>query len=127
MNYHTGPRFQRGHGIGSLLSGLFRGFAPVFKSVVKSPILKKVGKQALNFGRDTAMDIAADIIEGKNPADTANERLSLARKSVAQSLRDTTHPKKGRAKKRRTTVRVKPYPTKRKKKQYVDIFEEDSE
>lgn len=132
MNYHAGPRYQRGHGIGSLLSGLFRGFMPMVKSVVKSPVLRNVGKQALNIGRDAAVDIAADIIEGKSPAETANERLDLARRSVAQTLRDVSHPpKRGRGKRKHpTSGKVKPYSTsayKRRRRQKVDIFDEDSE
>ena len=48
-----GARTQRGHGIGSLLGGLFRRALPFLKS--EAEIL---GKQALN--------VATDMIDGKS-------------------------------------------------------------
>ena len=39
MNYHRGPRWQQGAGIGSLFSGIFRGLTPVAKSAMKTILL----------------------------------------------------------------------------------------
>ena len=48
-----GSRGQRGHGFGSVLSGLFRSAVPM---------LKRIGKQALTTGAY----IASDMLGGKN-------------------------------------------------------------
>ena len=98
MNYHSGPRLQRGHGIGSLLSGLFRGIAPVVRNIVRSPTVRKIGKQALNIARDSAIDIASDLIEGKTPAEAFNTQLESAQRDIASTLR-SAKKKPGRKRK----------------------------
>ena len=95
INFHRGPRLQRGHGIGSIFSGLFRALKPigrVISSVVKNPtvrsIAKNVGKTALDIGKDAVTDIAADLIEGKDPTETAQQKLQEARSTIAQKVRE---------------------------------------
>lgn len=61
-----GSRGQRGHGLGSMLSGLFRSAVPMIKRG-----LATFGKHALKTG----LEIAGDVAEGKSFKDSARERI----------------------------------------------------
>ena len=61
-----GSRGQRGHGLGSMLSGLFRSAVPMIKRG-----LATFGKHALKTG----LEIAGDVSEGKSFKDSARERI----------------------------------------------------
>ena len=61
-----GSRGQRGHGLGSMLSGLFRSTVPMIKRG-----LATFGKHALKTG----LEIAGDVTEGKSFKDSARERI----------------------------------------------------
>ena len=62
-----GARGQRGHGIGSILSGLFRSAVPFLKRG-----LKFLGRQAIKTGAE----IANDVVEGKDFAESTRQRVS---------------------------------------------------
>lgn len=106
MNYHKGREIQRGRGLGSFLSGLFRTVAPYAKTglkqtlksgskFVKSKAVKKIGKKALKELANTAVEISADAMEGKkiNKQDIKN-RLQKARKNIAKTVRANAPYKK---------------------------------
>ena len=62
MNVFQGARGQRGHGLGSMLSGLFRSALPMIK----------------NFGRNalqTGLNVATDVVEGTNFRDFLRKRV----------------------------------------------------
>ena len=61
-----GSRGQRGHGLGSMLSGLFRSAVPMLKRG-----LATFGKHALKTG----LEIAGDASEGKSFKDSARDRI----------------------------------------------------
>jgi len=61
-----GSRGQRGHGLGSMLSGLFRTAVPMLKRG-----LATFGKHALKTG----LEIAGDVVEGKSFKDSARDRI----------------------------------------------------
>ena len=61
-----GSRGQRGHGLGSMLSGLFRSAVPMLKRG-----LATFGKHALKTG----LEIAGDVCEGKSFRDSVRERI----------------------------------------------------
>ena len=54
MPVFYGARMQRGHGLGSIFSGLFRSIFPMLKRV--APV---IGKKALQTGIDIVSDVAA--------------------------------------------------------------------
>ena len=62
MPVFQGSRGQRGHGFGSVLSGLFRS---------AMPMLKRIGKQGLI----TAASIASDVLGGQNFGDSTRARV----------------------------------------------------
>jgi hypothetical protein len=94
MNYHSGLRFQRGRGLGALFGGLMRGFAPLArlglnagKRLLQSDLVKNIGSTLAESGRKAVTNIAADLLEGGNVANTAQEELNEARKKIASTLR----------------------------------------
>ena len=61
-----GSRGQRGHGLGSMLSGLFRSAVPMLKRG-----LATFGKHALKTG----LEIASDVADGTSFKDSAKVRI----------------------------------------------------
>ena len=53
---YAGVPSQRGHGLGSILGGLFRGALPLLKNIGKT-----VGKQLLKSG----LEVASDVVSGQ--------------------------------------------------------------
>ena len=66
MPVFRGSRSQRGHGIGSVLGGLFRSALPFLKSGVQA-----LGKHVLKTG----MNIANDVVEGHGFEDSFKNRV----------------------------------------------------
>lgn len=110
MPVFQGSRGQRGHGFGSVLSGLFRS---------AMPMLKRIGKQALTTGAY----IASDMLGGKKFNESARSRV---RQSINSFLPPDDEVSEqtgaGRARrvkrKRRSTIRKKS----KKSKKFGDIF-----
>jgi hypothetical protein len=67
LPYFTGYRGQRGHGLGSFLSGLFRSALPILRRG-----LGFFGREALRTGAK----IATDVSEGQSIADSAKRRVT---------------------------------------------------
>ena len=66
----AGARFQRGHGLGSILGGFFRRLV--------LPFFKANGKQMLANAVKTGMEVADDVLEGKSMKESAkNEFLRV--------------------------------------------------
>ena len=94
MIYHSGPRIQRGRGLGSILRGLFKSFAPVAKlgmsygkKLISSPLAQKLGSTALDAAKKSAANIAADVIAGNNLKESAQRELQDAKEKIASTLR----------------------------------------
>ena len=72
----VGARGQRGHGLGSFVSGLFRSAVPMIKKG-----LATFGKHALQTG----LEIANDAVDGGNLKSSAKRRIPQGIKRLAQS------------------------------------------
>jgi hypothetical protein len=107
----VGSRGQRGHGLGSLLSGLFRSAFPMIKRG-----LATFGKHALKTG----LEIANDVVEGNSLKESAKRRVPEGIKRFANPANFSNQSGSGRArsKKRRKAAGKK----KRKKAKINDIF-----
>lgn len=93
MNYHHGPRLQRGRGLGSILAALFRGLAPVArlglnagKRLIAIPAVRTLGKTAFDIAKQGAVSMAADIVDGKNVKESAQKELNIAKAKIAQEI-----------------------------------------
>ena len=104
-----GSRGQRGHGLGSMLSGLFRSALPMIKSGLAS-----LGKHALRTG----LEIASDVADGSSFKDSAKARVLPGIKRFAQS--EIFSKQSGSGKRRRKKVPKKSRKVKRIKR---DIFD----
>lgn len=91
MPVFAGSRHQRGHGIGSILSGMFRHILPFLKANGKN--------MAVNLLR-TGIDVADDVFEGgKKVSDSLKDRVPQGIKRTFQQMNWQTGS--GRAKKRK--------------------------
>ena len=122
---YSGTNFQKGHGIGSFLSSIFRSIVPLFKSGARA-----VGKEMLRTGGNIMHDIAMDTSPresmkrrfgeaGDNIKNKLNNKLDVlvgqgykkrkitrkAQSKVARSSRRIT--KKGRAKTKKSKTKKK--------------------
>lgn len=103
MNFHSGLRYQRGRGFGSLFAGLLKGFAPLArmglsagKKLISSDLVKNVASTALDSGKQAIKHLAADLLEGRDISSTAKDELSDARKKIASTLRGSGRKNKKR-------------------------------
>lgn len=75
MPIFIGSKNQRGHGLGSILSGLFKSAAPLLKKGLSS-----LGKNAFKTG----LSIAGDVLEGRSAAESARMRGSEGIKGLIE-------------------------------------------
>jgi len=111
--YSVPPFVQRGHGLGSLLGGLFLSIGPLFFSALRTAG-KALGREALRTGGKILTDTK------DNPHTGIKEIISKHVQSTVQNL-GTKMTGRGRERKRRSTSRVarkskKPKRTTKKKK-----------
>ena len=112
-----GSRGQRGHGLGSMLSGLFRSAFPMIKRG-----LANFGKHALKTG----LEIANDVADGSSFKESTQTRIFPAIKRFAQS--DIFSSQSGSGKRRRKLSRkrkkiAKRHTKRHTKRQKKDIFD----
>lgn len=74
----AGQRFQRGHGLGSILSGFFRRLV--------LPFFKTHGKGMLAGALKTGMEVADDVLEGEPLKTSAKRRVPAGIKRTVQRL-----------------------------------------
>jgi len=83
----AGRRFQRGHGLGSILSGFVRRLVlPFFQTNAKS-MLKNAAK--------TGMEVADDVIEGRSFVDSVKKRVPAGIKRGVEDIVFQSVPAKG--------------------------------
>lgn len=64
---------QRGYG--NILGSLIRSGIPLLKSLIKSPIAKQIGKEALRTGREMLGDV---VVKKRSIKGSAKKRVSQA-------------------------------------------------
>ena len=111
----SGSRGQRGHGLGSILGGLFRSALPMLKRG-----LAAFGKHALKTG----LDIANDVVSGDQFKESAKRRIPEGIKRFAQSQDIIPQSGHGSRKRRSLTLSKKNKKKNKKKKprKNHDIF-----
>ena len=117
-------RVQRGRGLGSFLRNIFNFFVPVVKKVASNKTVRKIGKDLVNRGLDSAKDVirgepVKNIVnrEKKFLKDKAVKVINKVSKKINENRNDNTNKesvnyKKG---KKRTTNTVKNIISKKKK------------
>ncbi len=113
LHCFTGARVQKGHGFGSLLSGLLRSVAPLNRRGAVT-----LGKRALM----TAAQIAVvDVVVGKNVKKAAKRRAKAAGRHMMQRVLNTPPPP-GKQVKRIKLVAPRLRVTPIKRRQRTDAF-----
>lgn len=108
----TGYSGQRGHGLGSLLSGLFRSAMPMIKRG-----LATFGRHALKTG----LEIANDVAGGENLKHSAKRRVTEGIKSFVNPQNFSSQQGSGR-KRVVTLSKRKRAKFAKKKRKHKDIF-----
>ena len=98
MPFFQGARLQRGHGIGSFLSGLFRSAWPLIQTGAKA-----LGKQALRTG----LQIANDVADGDPIMEAAKRRVPEGIKAFTSSKDFNVQSGSGRKRRKRSLRRNK--------------------
>ena len=98
----AGRRFQRGHGLGSILGGFFRRLV--------LPFIRTHGKNMLTSALKTGMEVADDVLEGQSFKESAKRRVPEGIKRTMQNVIRQSGSGGGRVKRQR-----------RKRRQY-DVF-----
>jgi hypothetical protein len=106
MPVFQGARMQRGHGLGSILSGFFRSAWPLIQTGAKA-----FGKQILRTG----LQIANDVSDGNNFKDSSLRRIPEGIKAFTSSDSFKTQSGSGRRRRKRSLKRAH-------KKIKTDIF-----
>jgi hypothetical protein len=141
MQFHRNPYLQRGSGIGSIFSGLFRAAVPVLSSVGKSlfgsDAAKAVGKSIADTALRSGLSLAGDALSGQNVGDAFKKHLGVARQEVAQAVRagvgrpqqSITAAATGKKKRKKPSRPPAKSKTKKKKKgrKPVSVFSNDDE
>lgn len=101
MLLHRGERYQAGRGLGGIFASMFRGLKPLFqmginagKKLLGSDIAKSIGSTALDIGKDTLKNVAADLIEGNSATDSLNKGLETAKSRIASQIRGSGKKRK---------------------------------
>jgi hypothetical protein len=80
---------QRGHGVGNILTGLFRILKPLLWSGAKSvgkEAVKALGREALRTGTDIIRDVAANLPE--QTTDIISRRVNATTQNMIDKLRE---------------------------------------
>jgi len=120
-NYY---RIQRGRGLGSFLRNIFKFVAPVVKKVSTNKTVRKIGKELVNRGLDSAKDVirgepVKNVVdrEKKYLKDKAEKVINKVSKKINENRSGNTNKepvnfKKG---KKRKSITVKKSNSKKKK------------
>lgn len=76
---YRGAPYQRGHGIGSFLGGVFRSILPLFKTGAKA-----VGREALRTGSS----FLGDLMENRPAKEAFRDRMQEAGKNLKRKADD---------------------------------------
>lgn len=79
INVYRGAPYQKGHGIGSFLGGLFRSVLPLLKSGAKA-----VGREALRTGAH----VLGDIVEHRPVRESFKNRINEAGLNLKRKVDD---------------------------------------
>lgn len=113
-NIYKGVYLQRGNGIGSVLSGLFRVLVPFIKtgatSIAGSAPVQRAVKSAKKSAIKVAGNAAGELLSGRNPREKAKIDLKRAQSDIERAF-TTPEPLKQKKKKKKkvvTTGRIAP-------------------
>jgi len=100
-----GPVYQRGNGLGSIFSSLWKAITPLFKSESVRSALKSAGTAALSTG----LNIGNDILQGQNFKQSLKRRSSETGANLLEAAVGDLRNLAGSGRKRRKKRQVNPF------------------
>ena len=101
-NIYRGVYHQKGNGVGSILSGLFRLLTPFIKRGAKAALRSQPVQRALKTAKRSAIKTAAtaasDLIAGQNPKKNARLNLQQATRNIEKAITSAPQPQKKKKK-----------------------------
>jgi len=107
MPVFVGARYQRGHGLGSILSGLVRR--------IILPFFRANGRTIASKAIKTGVQVANDVAQGKSFKESAKRRIPAGIKEAVEKIDSQTGSGTSKSKRRLRASR-------RKRPRYNDIF-----
>jgi len=107
MPVFAGARYQRGHGLGSILGGLFRR--------IIIPFFRANGRTIASKAIKTGLEVADDVAQGKSLKESAKRRIPKGIKEAAEKINWQTGSGTWKSKRRGL-------PRNRRRRHYNDIF-----
>lgn len=99
MNRHRGEYIQRGRGLGSFFKSIIRTVLPalssVGKAIIKSPTTSRILKTAKRSAIDAGLNVASDVLEGRDLGDSLQSNLVTVVEKVAKRANTTPKKRKG--------------------------------
>lgn len=94
-NTHVSDRYyQRGEGLGSIFSWIWRGLKPVGKALLKTGVkaatskpAKRLAKQAVKELKKTGLNAVASAVAGEDVSAQIKKDFKKARKAAGRKLR----------------------------------------
>ena len=94
LPYHRGVILQKGRGVGSVFSSLFRTLLPIGKAVIKSTpsIIKStarspIGRKLKRSAKKLALDTAKNLIETGDIKKTFKKSVDDSKKEIADAFK----------------------------------------
>ena len=116
LAHYQGVNFQKGYGLGGFFRRMFRAALPF---LVRGG--QTLGKEVIRTGTQ----VVSDVLEGQNLKESAKKRSQDAGKSIARKTIDTLQGMVGKGKyKRRRKKQKRVIPSKKRKENGRDIFDE---
>ena len=101
LPYHRGVILQKGRGVGSVFSSLFRTLLPMGKAVIKSTpsIIKStarspIGRKLKQSAKKLALDTAKNLIETADIKKTLKKSVDDSKKEIADAFKSSKDSKK---------------------------------
>ena len=101
LPYHRGVILQKGRGVGSVFSSLFRTLLPIGKAVIKSTpsIIKStarspIGRKLKRSAKKLALDTAKNLIETGDINKTLKKSAGDQKKEIADAFESSKDSKK---------------------------------
>ena len=95
-NIYKGVYLQRGSGVGSVLSLIFRSLVPWIKkgatALVRSKSVRKLAKSAGTTAAKSAASLARDVISGTSSKAGAKQNLQNAKRGLQMALSKAMQP-----------------------------------
>ena len=133
MVFHRGDFVQKGRGVGGIFSSIYRNTYPavktISKSILTSPVTKKVLQAAKKSVTKAGLNIASDVLMGKKLSSSARVNLTAAKRQFADSLQQAAHVSAPKRVRRKATV-VARKPARGGKKGsdiFGEVFDSDTE